>query len=320
MVPPAWERSPEAAPELRNFLEEQARHQEAWDGPAALVFTDGCTIGAKLDRNGLRPLRYTLTTDGLLVVGSEVGIADLNGKEIAERQRLGPGEVLLVNPESGEFVRPKDSLRLREGIRAISSVPAVLVESTEKAFLDRTPDPKPTMAALGWSEDQFRLLFQPLVEQGQEAVWSMGDDAPPASMSTFKRPLWDYCKQRFAQVTNPPIDSLRETHVMSLKVFLGPAAINSPLLDGGQLQLLKKELGTTERIAFTFLAEDGVEAAKAALSRLQEDVKTAATKAPGLILLTDRGVDPKRAALPALLALAAAWKSMVESGARHIPL
>ena len=104
------------------------------------------------------------------------------------------------------------------------------------------------MAALGWSEDQFRLLFQPLVEQGQEAVWSMGDDAPPASMSTFKRPLWDYCKQRFAQVTNPPIDSLRETHVMSLKVFLGRAAINSPLLDGGQLQLLKKELGTTERI------------------------------------------------------------------------
>src|SRR4029077_1078268 len=186
MVPPAWERSPEAAPELRNFLEEQARHQEAWDGPAALVFTDGCTIGAKLDRNGLRPLRYTLTTDGLLVVGSEVGIADLHSKKIAERQRLGPGEVLLVNPESGEFVRPRDSLRLREGIRAISSVPAVLVEPTDKPFLERTPDPKPTMAALGWSEDQFRLLFQPLVEQGQEAVWSMGDDAPPASMSTFK--------------------------------------------------------------------------------------------------------------------------------------
>jgi glutamate synthase (ferredoxin) len=320
MVPPAWERSPEAAPELRNFLEEQARHQEAWDGPAALVFTDGCTIGAKLDRNGLRPLRYTLTTDGLLVVGSEVGIADLHGKEIAERQRLGPGEVLLVNPESGEFVRPKDSLRLREGIRAISSVPAVLVEPTDKPFLDRTPDPKPTMAALGWSEDQFRLLFQPLVEQGQEAVWSMGDDAPPASMSSFKRPLWDYCKQRFAQVTNPPIDSLRETHVMSLKVFLGRAAISSPLLDGGQLQLLKKELGTTERIAFTFLAEDGVEAAKAALARLQADIKTASAKSPGLILLTDRGVDPKRAALPALIALAAAWKSMVEAGAQQIPL
>ena len=281
MVPPAWERSPEAAPELRNFLEEQARLQEAWDGPAALVFTDGCTIGAKLDRNGLRPLRYTLTSDGLLVVGSEVGIADLHGKEIAERQRLGPGEVLLVNPESGDFVRPKNSLRLREGIRAVSSVPAVLVEPTDKPFLDRTPDAQQSMAAMGWSEDQFRLLFQPLVEQGQEAVWSMGDDAPPASMSSFKRPLWDYCKQRFAQVTNPPIDSLRETHVMSLRVFLGRAVLNSPLLDGGQLQLLRKELGTTEKIPFTFLAEDGVEAAKATLARLQENVKAAAAKAAG---------------------------------------
>ena len=281
MVPPAWERSPEAAPELRNFLEEQARLQEPWDGPAALIFTDGCTVGAKLDRNGLRPLRYTLTSDGLLVVGSEVGIADLHGKEIAERQRLGPGEVLLVNPESGEFVRPKESLQLREGIRAVSSVPAVLVAPTDKPFLETTPEPRQTMAALGWSEDQFRLLFQPLVEQGQEAVWSMGDDAPPASMSAFRRPLWDYCKQRFAQVTNPPIDSLRESHVMSLKVFLGRAAVNSPLLDGGQLQLLRKELGATERIAFTFPGEDGVEGAKAALARLQENIKAASAQASG---------------------------------------
>lgn len=320
MVPPAWERSPEAAPELRKFLDEQARLQEPWDGPAALIFTDGCTVGAKLDRNGLRPLRYTLTTDGLLVVGSEVGIADLQGKEIAERQRLGPGEVLLVNPESGEFVRPKNSLRLREGIRAVSSLSAVLVEPTEKAFLERTLDPKATMAALGWSEDQFRLLFQPLVEQGQEAVWSMGDDAPPASMSSLRRPLWDYCKQRFAQVTNPPIDSLRESHVMSLKVFLGRAAIDSPLLDGGQLKLLQKELGTSERITFAFPVEDGVQGAKAALEQLQENVKKASAKTPGLILLTDQGVGKERAALPALLALAAAWKSMVQAGAQHIPL
>ncbi|MGH9501819.1 MAG: glutamate synthase large subunit [Terriglobales bacterium] len=320
MVPPAWERSPEAAPELRNFLEEQAREQEPWDGPAALIFTDGCTIGAKLDRNGLRPLRYTLTSDGLLVVGSEVGIADLKGKEIAERQRLGPGEVLLLNTGSGEFVRPVDSLRLREGIRKFASVPAVLVEPTEKAFLERTADPKATMAALGWSEDQYRLLFQPLVEQGQEAVWSMGDDAPPATMSGFRRPLWDYCKQRFAQVTNPPIDSLRESHVMSLKVFLGRAALNSPLLDGGQLQSLEKELGATERIPFSFLAENGVDEAKAALMLLQKNVELTSAKAPGFILLTDRGVDTQRAALPALLAVAAAWKAMVRVGAHDIPL
>jgi glutamate synthase (ferredoxin) len=320
MVPPAWECSPEAAPELRSFLEEQARVQEPWDGPAALVFTDGHTVGAKLDRNGLRPLRYTLTEDGLLVVGSEVGIADLRGKEIAERQRLGPGEVLLLNSETGQFVRPKDSLRLREGIREVSCTPPVAVTATDKAILTATPEPKQAMAALGWSEDQFRLLFQPLVEHGQEAVWSMGDDAPPASMSSFRRPLWDYCKQRFAQVTNPPIDSLRESHVMSLKVFLGEVALDSPLLDGGQLQSLRKELGSTERILLTFSAEKGLEEAKTALARLQEKIKTAALKNPGLILLSDRGVDRHRAALPALLAVAAAWKAMVEVGAHAVPL
>src|SRR5205085_1803806 len=319
MDPPAWERSAEASSELRNFLKEQAHHQEAWDGPAALVFTDGCTVGAKLDRNGLRPLRYTVTADGLLVVGSEVGIADLKGKKIIERQRLGPGEILLVNPTSGEFVRPKDSLRLREGIRAVSSKPAVIVSPTDKVF-DVTAEPKHVMAALGWTEDQFRLLFQPLVEQGQEAVWSMGDDAPPASLSSFRRPLWDYCKQRFAQVTNPPIDSLRESHVMSLKVFLGRAALNSPLLDGGQLQILEKQSGTTERIDFTFAAAEGMEGAKAALSRLQNEAQAASTKDTGLILLTDRGVSTQRAALPALLALAAVWKSMVKAGAHDVPL
>ncbi len=320
MVPPAWERSPEAAPELRHFLEEQARVQESWDGPAALIFTDGNTIGAKLDRNGLRPLRYTVTTDGLLVVGSEVGIADLRGKEILERQRLGPGEVLLVNPESGDFVRPMNSLRLREGIRTVKSTPVVLVPPTDKAFLDVTPEPMQAMAALGWSEDQFRLLFQPLVELGQEAVWSMGDDAPPATLSTFRRPLWDYCKQRFAQVTNPPIDSLRETHVMSLKVFLARAALDSPVLDGGQLELLQKELGTTELISLTFPVEGGVEEAKAALAQFLENVKAAVVRVPGMILLSDRGVDTHRAALPALMALAAAWKVMVEAGAHEIPL
>ncbi|MGH9539751.1 MAG: glutamate synthase large subunit, partial [Terriglobales bacterium] len=320
MVPPAWERSPEASSELRHFLDEHSRRHEAWDGPAALIFTDGCTVGAKLDRNGLRPLRYTLTSDDLLVVGSEVGIADFSGKEIVERQRLGPGEILLVNPASGEFVRPQDSLKLRQGIRAVPSSPVVVVPPTEKAFVESTAEPKQVMAALGWSEDQFRLLFLPLVEQGQEAVWSMGDDAPPASLSSFRRPLWDYCKQRFAQVTNPPIDSLRETHVMSLKIFLGTAAINSPLLDGGQLETLKRELGGCEPVEFTFPAAEGAEGASAVISRLQESARKAAARNPGFILLTDRGVDAHRAALPALLALAAAWKAMIEAGAQDIPL
>src|SRR3989442_8519120 len=112
MVPPAWENAHGMEPELRVVFEEHACRQEPWDGPAALIFTDGEVVGAKLDRNGLRPLRYTLTADGLLVVGSEVGIADLHGKQVVERQRLGPGEILLVNSATGEFLRPVESLQL----------------------------------------------------------------------------------------------------------------------------------------------------------------------------------------------------------------
>src|SRR5882724_10867588 len=179
LVPPAWETNPQIPADLRRFLEAHAPLQEPWDGPAAMIFTDGFTVGAKLDRNGLRPLRYTLTSDGLLMVGSEVGIADLHGKQVVERQRLGPGEILLVNSVTGEFLRPHESLQLSK-IRPVSSPVAMEVGPTATAFFQPTPEPKKAMAALGWSEDQFRLLFQPLVEQGQEAVWSMGDDTPPA--------------------------------------------------------------------------------------------------------------------------------------------
>jgi glutamate synthase domain-containing protein 2/glutamate synthase domain-containing protein 1/glutamate synthase domain-containing protein 3 len=321
MVPPAWENCPQATTELRGFLEERAPEQEPWDGPAALIFTNGRTVGAKLDRNGLRPLRYTLTSDGLLVVGSEVGIADMRGKRVVERQRLGPGEILLVNLATGEFVRPRDPVPFSPQILRTSPRPAIFLTPSDRALAMSTQEPTKVMAALGWSEDQFRLLFQPLVEQGQEAVWSMGDDAPPAALSSLHRPLWDYCKQRFAQVTNPPIDSLRESHVMSLRSFLGDAVLlDSPLLDAGQLEALRKEVGTPLAIDFTFAVADGVEGAQAALARVQRESQVVVPRKSGFVLLTDRGVDAQRTALPALLATAGAWKSMVEAGGWNIPL
>src|SRR6266849_4183348 len=150
MVPPAWERSPEAATELRSFLEERSRHQEPWDGPAALLFTDGCTMGAKLDRNGLRPLRYTLTSDGLLVVGSEVGITDLSDKEVVERQRLGPGEMLVADPASGTLFRPNDIARL---VSARDNQPSAEVISAQDKAAPASLDANRLMAAFGWTED-----------------------------------------------------------------------------------------------------------------------------------------------------------------------
>jgi glutamate synthase domain-containing protein 2/glutamate synthase domain-containing protein 1/glutamate synthase domain-containing protein 3 len=320
MVPPAWETNPQIPADLRRFLEAHAPLQEPWDGPAAMVFTDGITVGAKLDRNGLRPLRYTLTSDGLLVVGSEVGITDLHGREVAERQRLGPGEMLVCTPSTGAFTRPAEVGHLHEFREASRTAVSLHVIPTERLPHVVTEDPKRVMGALGWTEDQYKLLFQPLVQESQEAVWSMGDDAPPAFLSRLPRPLWDYCKQRFAQVTNPPIDPLRETHVMSLRVFLGEKAVlSSPVLDAGQMDHLAVEF-PVQRISMTFPVADGVEGARRCLDRVRTDVLARDQAQPGAILLTDRGIDAEHAAIPALLALAVGWKTLVESGAWDVPV
>jgi glutamate synthase (ferredoxin) len=322
MVPPAWENSADIPSELRVFLEHQAREQEPWDGPAALVFSDGNTLGAKLDCNGLRPLRYVLCSDGLLVVGSEVGIANLEGKKILKRQRLGPGEMLTVNLCTGKFVCRWEPATLPMNARfAPSTRQALHLGPSETPFSGTTPEPNKVMASLGWSDDQFRLLFLPLVEQGQEAVWSMGDDAPPATLSNFRRPLWDYCKQRFAQVTNPPIDSMRESDVMSLKTLMGARiSIASPLLDAGQLKIVTEELVPVAVVDCTFPAEAGVTGAETALQHIRGQVKCSLSVSPRLILLRDREVNAQRAALPALLALCAVWKEMMQAGACEIPL
>jgi glutamate synthase domain-containing protein 2/glutamate synthase domain-containing protein 3 len=176
------------------------------------------------------------------------------------------------------------------------------------------------MAALGWTEDQYRLLFQPLVMDGQEAVWSMGDDAPPAFLSQLRRPLWDYFKQRFAQVTNPPIDPLRETHVMSLQVPLPHRTkLSSPLLDAGQWRHLEKQFRVLE-LSLNFAVADGVGGARAVLEAIRQEVGQAGSPDWNLVWLRDRGLDAGHGAVPALLAVAAAWNALAEAGRAKVPV
>jgi glutamate synthase (ferredoxin) len=317
LVPPAWEHDEQMDTGLRQFLANSAPEQEPWDGPAALIFSDGNFVGAKLDRNGLRPLRYTLTSDGLLIVGSEVGITDLSDKQVVERQRLGPGEMLMADPASGTFFRPHEIALLIRVENNSDTASVILAEDTAES---PPVDANRLMAAFGWTEDQFRMLFQPLVEQGQESLWSMGDDAPPAFLSSLPRPLWDYCKQRFAQVTNPPIDPLRESHVMSLDIYLGRnVKVNSPLLDAGQMNSLTGKVPEIQRIDFTFEVSGGLEAARESLRRIREEGSTAAHHGR-TILLSDRRLSDSRASLPALLAVSSAWRALTEAGAWNIPL
>jgi len=325
LVPPALARRgrrSRADRLLRDVVENEALEQEPWDGPAALVFSDGGFVGAKLDRNGLRPLRYTLTENGLFVLGSEAGLADFAGEPIAERQRLGPGEMLLVEPGRGSLYRGKNIAGLLEPRAPKARTGAPLRVKPSKSFVGGgTKEPKRVAAALGWTEDQFRLLFQPLGVEGKEAIWSMGDDAPPAFISAARRPLWDYCKQRFAQVTNPAIDPLREAHVMSLEVCLGAQVVlESPVVDARQIEQIEGRTGESQRIDFTFDVSGGVTAARAALGCLRSEAARAARRRPALIVLTDRRTSRARAALPALLACAAAWCEIVRAGACRVPL
>ncbi|MGB9467135.1 MAG: glutamate synthase large subunit [Candidatus Acidiferrum sp.] len=320
MVPPAFENDPLLSRDIRAALTSLSKQSEPWDGPAALIFSDGQFVGAKLDRNGLRPLRYTLTHDGLLIAGSETGLIDLEESRIAERQRLGPGEMILANPATGLFLRWREILkRLAMHQARLATPPARHLAFSPSTHSARTADPKRIAAATGWTEDQFKTLFSALTH-GKEADWSMGDDAPPAFLSTLPRTLWDYCKQRFAQVTNPPIDPLRETHVMSLDVHLKDGfTLPGPLLNAGQLAELSEFFGPTHRLEMTFSSALGVSGALRSFAQLSSTPLSSGGR-PGLLLLSDRGINAESAALPALLATAAVWKAMVREGLWDLPL
>src|SRR5579859_7518733 len=270
LVPPAFENDPLLSRDIRAALSSLSRQNEPWDGPAALIFSDGQFVGAKLDRNGLRPLRYTLTHDDLLIAGSETGLIDLEETRIAERQRLGPGEMILANPATGAVFRWREILKRLATQQSRNSLPQVrpLGEKSVAITPAGIEQPKRVAAAAGWTEDQFKILFSAL-PHGKEADWSMGDDAPPAFLSTLPRTLWDYCKQRFAQVTNPPIDPLRESQVMSLAVHLPHGVVlPSPIISAGQLAELSATFGPVQKVDFTFPAPMGVSGARCSITQL----------------------------------------------------
>ncbi len=340
LVPPAFEKDPLLSRDIRAALAALSQENEPWDGPAALVFSDGRFVGCKLDRNGLRPLRYTLSHDGLLIAGSETGLVDFEPSQIAERQRLGPGEMILADPASGVFLRWREILKRLGASHAAAQAPASRTAARQTTPSDRSfappgarvphdsgvrqerlsvAHPKRLAAASGWTEDQFKILFSALVH-GKEADWSMGDDARPAFLSALPRTLWDYCKQRFAQVTNPPIDPLRESHVMSLDVRMAKdIVLPSPLIDAACLADLSSACAPAHRIPFTFPAAMGVPGARCRVAQLAS-TPLSSSERPGLLLLSDRSVDAGHAPLPALLAVAAVWKAMVRQGLWDVPL
>src|SRR5690606_35665218 len=263
MMPEAWEQHAEMDESRRAFYEYYAAQMEPWDGPAAIAFTDGLQIGALLDRNGLRPARYVITDDDMIVLASEAGTLPIPEHRIVKKWRLQPGKMLLIDLEQGRIIDDaeiKSQLanthpynqwieRLRLRLDSLPSVPGVRPQLATRDLLDQ-------QQAFGWTQEDIKVVLQPMASKGEEATGSMGNDAPLAVLSDKSKPFYNYFRQLFAQVTNPPIDPIREQMVMSLVSFIGPKPnlldinnVNPPLrLEVSQPVLSPSDMNQIRRI------------------------------------------------------------------------
>lgn len=330
LVPEAWEGAWELDGSVRGFYRYHACLAEPWDGPAALAFFDGRTVGMALDRNGLRPARYTVTRDGLVVAASEVGVLPIAPGRVLERGRLGPGHMVVVDLEARQLLHHPE---IRQ--RLASRQPyAKWVERLVR--VDPKPQPRthaaaplhPLHLAFGYTKEDLQRVLQAMAADGKDAVGSMGDDTPPSALSSHPRLLYQFFRQRFAQVTNPPIDPLRERVVMSLEVRLGPrrsfleetpehadlVELASPVLP--DLDWLEEVPLKPCRLDATFEASRGPQGLQEALDRLCQQAAKAVRDGCTALVLTDRGVSRERAPIPALLATAAVHHHLIRHGLR----
>ncbi|HEX8463792.1 MAG TPA: glutamate synthase central domain-containing protein, partial [Abditibacterium sp.] len=349
MVPDAYHAVSDMPDDLRAFYEYHASIQEPWDGPAALSFTDGDVIGACLDRNGLRPFRYQISSDNVLLVGSEVGIIDIGDAKLLEKGRLGPGQILALDLQSGQLMRNEEvkaryasaapyrdwvSQHLIDGSKITGKSENIVTSGIAPAFGEEL---LAMQKAFGFTTEDVDDSILPMVKSGVEATGSMGDDTPLAVLSEKPRLLYSYFRQRFAQVTNPPIDPLREKLVMSLHSFVGPLAnlweentpescrrieFPTPLLLNEQLAAIRN--GETNwggnfkaaTVKSTFAVADGPGGLEAAVHRLREDAADAVRQGASILIISDRGVGREVAPIPALLAVAAVHHHLIREGLR----
>ncbi|MEZ5707787.1 MAG: glutamate synthase large subunit [Blastomonas sp.] len=338
LVPEAWQGGTDMPDEHLAMYEYMASVMEPWDGPAALAMTDGNWAVAGVDRNALRPLRYSLTTDNLLVIGSEAGMVVLPENGIVEKGRLGPGQMIAVDLEHGQVFHDreiKDRIagehpyrQLVKGFRTLDDLPALADEATpqwSRAELTRR------QIAAGHTIEDMEMILSPMVEDAKEAVGSMGDDTPLAVVSTRPRPVSQFFRQNFSQVTNPPIDSLRERHVMSLKTRFSNLAnileqdtqnenvlvLDSPVLTCAGWGRLKAAFGdAVAEIDCTFPAGGDVGQLRAAITRIRSEAEQAVREGKTEIFLTDEHVSEDRVGMAMILAAAAVHTHLVRKGLR----
>ncbi|MFH1715380.1 MAG: glutamate synthase large subunit [Elusimicrobiota bacterium] len=337
LVPAAWENNDEMPDELRAFYEYHACMMEPWDGPAALAFTDGSSIGASLDRNGLRPARYMITNDDMVIMASEMGVLDIDPKKIKYSGRLEPGKILLIDTNEGRIIgdnEVKENIYkempykkwLQKNLLVLEDLP------NEKAEKHKDEDYLSSLKAFGYTREDLKVIITPMAEDGKEPIGSMGNDAPLSVLSKNPQLLYTYFKQLFAQVTNPPIDPIREHIVMSLESYIGPEKnildsteehckrlkVKDPVLLEGEfnkLEKIRKNGFKSKKLSLLFPANDK-DGFKTAIDRICDESETAISDGYTFIILSDRGVTGDMIALPALPAVGAVHHHLVKKSLR----
>ena len=339
LIPEAWDGNPFMAPEKRAFYEYHCSLMEPWDGPAAIAFTDGRAIGATLDRNGLRPARYLVTKDDLVVMSSETGVLNLKPEDVRYKGRLQPGKMLLVDLEQGRIVSDEE---IKQELSSRQPYAEWLKE--HQITLDQLPEPSRVLGsdhstiatrqrAFGYTDEDIRMLMTPMATNGEEPIGSMGVDTPLACLSDKPQPLFNYFKQLFAQVTNPPIDPIREEMVMSLVSYIGTERnileetpqhchtlkLPHPIMTNRDLEKLRR-VSQGDFLASTlplfYAVEDGKKGLERALDGICRRASLAVQAGYTVLILSDRGVDEEYAPIPSLLALTAVHNHLVREGSR----
>ena len=335
LVPESFNDKNPISPELKAFYEYHSILMEAWDGPATLLFSDGRYAGGMLDRNGLRPARYLITNNNTIVVASEMGVLPFEASEVKEKGRLRPGKMLMVDMEKGEIY---DDALLKENLAnefpyrdwlAKNRIKLDQINSGKKVNND-VADYMRLLTTFNYHKEEIEKIITPMVTDAKEPVHSMGNDTPLAVMSDFPQTLFNYFRQHFAQVTNPPIDPLREELVMSLDSYIGAikmnlleptpdlckmVELNRPILTNSELDILcnlRYKGFNTRKVKMTFAVKDGAEGLRKGIESLCLEAEKAVDEGCNYIVLSDRDVDAEHAPIPSLLATSAVHHHLIE--------
>ena len=340
MIPGAWEKQLDLDPQLRDFYEYHSMIMEPWDGPAAVVFTDGALVGATLDRNGLRPGRFVVTEDGFIILASEIGVADISPDKIVRKGRLQPGKMFLIDTVAGEIVEDD---QIKSEVASLEPWGEWLEAS--RINLRDLPDRehvryssksvKRRQRAFGYTEEDLKIFIAPMARMGQEPIGAMGTDTPIAAISERPKLLFDYFTQQFAQVTNPPLDAIREEVVTSMTTSIGPVrnlleanaehakqmVLDYPIIGNDDLAKIKhidraNNIGKAVTVSCLYRVDDGPEALEARLEAMCAEVDQALLAGATFIVLSDRDSNRELAPIPSLLSCSAVHHHLIRNGTR----